>query len=243
MSRKTINRKCAVETCDSTVGPKGAKDFCAIHYDRFTRYGDPNHPLTNIRRSGTICSILDCGRPRRGLDWCHMHYRRWRLYGTTGSSSTNYGKGSFTPFGYKLIYRNGKQRFEHRVIMEALLGRPLKRSEEVHHIDGCPWNNDPGNLRILTNGEHRKIHTKPHWDSTGKDCPSCNKFLPLTEFFTLKGKPTSYCRECHKTKLRISGITTGRCTLYCTQCGQLTKGAGKRCRSCAAKHRVQSPRS
>lgn len=46
----------------------------------------------------------------------------------------------------------------HRVIAEQMLGRPLRKDEIVHHIDGNKHNNDPSNLRIMTQSEHAKIH-------------------------------------------------------------------------------------
>ena len=45
---------------------------------------------------------------------------------------------------------------EHRLIMEKYLGRYLRKSEIVHHIDGNPANNKTENLRI----ENRSTHPK-----------------------------------------------------------------------------------
>ena len=50
---------------------------------------------------------------------------------------------------------------EHRLIMAKSIGRPLKRSEVVHHIDHNPENNDLLNLRLFaTNGEHKKYESQ-----------------------------------------------------------------------------------
>jgi hypothetical protein len=47
----------------------------------------------------------------------------------------------------------------HRVIMERKLGRPLKRGEVVHHIDGDIRNNDPSNLMLMNSqGDHCREH-------------------------------------------------------------------------------------
>jgi len=46
----------------------------------------------------------------------------------------------------------------HRTVAEAKIGRKLLATEEVHHIDGDPTNNDPDNLVVLTASEHSKIH-------------------------------------------------------------------------------------
>jgi hypothetical protein len=44
---------------------------------------------------------------------------------------------------------------EHRLVMEAKLGRYMTPVEVVDHIDGNPANNDPDNLRLFaTNADH-----------------------------------------------------------------------------------------
>ena len=51
---------------------------------------------------------------------------------------------------------------EHRFIMEQHLGRYLNRDEIVHHKDGDSLNNYIGNLEVMTNSEHMKIHNNLH---------------------------------------------------------------------------------
>lgn len=62
---------------------------------------------------------------------------------------------------YKLIYHNGRQCLEHRVIMEKVMGRALATDEVVHHIDGNGLNNDPSNLEIMKQADHRRMHSGP----------------------------------------------------------------------------------
>ena len=54
------------------------------------------------------------------------------------------------------VKRDGKH--EHRIVAEHILGRPLDRKEIVHHIDGNKRNNDPSNLKIMTQRQHMIEH-------------------------------------------------------------------------------------
>lgn len=60
----------------------------------------------------------------------------------------------------------------HRVVAEQKLGRPLKRGEVVHHIDGDPSNNHPDNLEICSSASvHRRHHRRSHRDKVVADRP------------------------------------------------------------------------
>ncbi len=61
--------------------------------------------------------------------------------------------------GYEVIRIKGKPVRYHRYLMEKKLGRKLKSSEIVHHIDGDKLNNDINNLFLCENvSEHNLIH-------------------------------------------------------------------------------------
>lgn len=55
---------------------------------------------------------------------------------------------------------NGRRHYAYTKIAENILGRPLKVNEVVHHVDGDYKNNHPTNLRVMTNVEHSKLHSK-----------------------------------------------------------------------------------
>jgi len=55
-------------------------------------------------------------------------------------------------------------RHTHRIVAEQMLGRPLKKGEIVHHIDGNKRNNDPSNLMVMTQSEHCRLHFKKGGD-------------------------------------------------------------------------------
>lgn len=95
---------------------------------------------------------------------CEADFRR------LNNTIDSYQGGTILPNGYKYITIDGVQREEHRVIMERTLGRPLKSSEIVHHINGNKLDNRPENLVVTTISEHRKLHAKTEDKRTCKRC-------------------------------------------------------------------------
>lgn len=59
---------------------------------------------------------------------------------------------------YKTLTINGKQKRLHRYLMECYLGRELKSSELVHHINNNVYDNRLENLQVVTRGEHKRLH-------------------------------------------------------------------------------------
>lgn len=74
--------------------------------------------------------------------------------------------------GYKLIRGKREKPLEHRILAERALGRPLKRTEDVHHVDANRSNNRPSNLIVCTHAYHMSLHARmrkhPYWSQFKK---------------------------------------------------------------------------
>lgn len=81
------------------------------------------------------------------------------------SSANAIGNKDISSHGYVRVRTIHGRQYEHILVAEKMLGRPLKyfgqghpQNEVVHHRDGNKQNNAPNNLLILTHAEHTALH-------------------------------------------------------------------------------------
>jgi hypothetical protein len=66
--------------------------------------------------------------------------------------------------GYEIFSLDGKRELMHRIVMEAMIGRPLLPNETVHHKNGIRHDNRPENLELWSSnhGGGQRFADLPH---------------------------------------------------------------------------------
>ena len=136
------------ENCGRVVGPKGSHGRCQGCQQKARRRIFQATPWR-------FCDVDGCEMPTKsqGDSFCERHHSRNRRDGHPGPAESLIGErglGGVSSKGYVMLQVDRRRRPEHHWIMERILGRPLAKWENVHHINGVRTDNRPENLELWT---------------------------------------------------------------------------------------------
>lgn len=151
--KRSRSTPCAIETCDNTTF-RGGLGYCSAHYQRIQSTGDvrKEDPIIEFR---TGCDVDDCPFKHHANGYCRTHYARIERHGSPQAERPirHEGQPFLRPDGYVDIRKNGVVKRQHRLVMEEHLGRPLLRSENVHHRNGVRNDNRIENLELWSKSQ------------------------------------------------------------------------------------------
>ncbi len=159
-----------------------------------------------------LCGVGNCGRKHHANGYCTMHNARVQKHGVAGQAGLQRarpGEGSVTRSGYRAHRRNGVSRLEHVLVVERVLGAPLPRGAQVHHVNGDPSDNRHENLVVcpdqayhsLLHARQRALEACGHAD--WKKCSFCKNYDDPATLRYSKHGPVYYHLACRAAYYRI----------------------------------------
>lgn len=146
------HRPCIIPGCERR---RVAQELCAVHIARKYNGKDLLAPVRpSFKRTSDVCSVPGCGGAYSAMGFCGPHYVRSRRGISFALPLRKKGKRRWTDNAGYIRVSNGNHYGipEHRLVMQNIIGRPLLRTEVVHHRNGIRHDNRPENLEMWSKG-------------------------------------------------------------------------------------------
>jgi hypothetical protein len=152
-----MTKICKFHSCDKLIVAKG---LCGPHYYQQNN-GKPLKPLRQVTpRTTDICLYEGCQKPFFAKNLCQQHYRQQQqgrpLSPLREEANPEWGNGRIIG-RYHSVYRPDHPNARcdgyvsrNRLVMSEFLGRPLLKSEHVHHKNGNRTDDRIENLELWT---------------------------------------------------------------------------------------------
>lgn len=99
---------------------------------------------------------------------------------------------------YTVIFKSGRKKtvYEHREVVEEMLGRRLRRREVIHHKNGDKLDNSLENLEVTTQSAHAREHASNRKPEMWKlRCSNCRKVVRRSARVQRQRKGKPFCNK------------------------------------------------
>jgi hypothetical protein len=124
-----------------TYGTREPRQFCSIKCYRINKLTPKERPMFTCEQCKKVVPV-----PYNSTSQGYIY--RTRFCSKKCVHDFNRKGGTLHHSGYIYHGVGNKQRAEHRLVMEKILGRPLIEGETVHHKNGIRTDNRPENLEL-----------------------------------------------------------------------------------------------